>query len=79
MKDIFWTIIVIWLIYKLVDIFRSAGTKKKYAYQQNENYTNTTSNAQSQQSATFTKKDVKSALQKRADKEGEYVDFEEIK
>jgi hypothetical protein len=75
LRDIFWTVIIVWLIYKIVDIFRGAGQKKKYAYgQHNETSDNTTN-----QSTNLTRKDVKSAVQKRADKEGEYVDFEEMK
>jgi len=71
MRDIIWTIIVIWLVYKLVDIFRGSGQKKKYVYNQEsqQHHANQT---------TFDKSDTKSATQKRADTEGEYVDFEEM-
>jgi hypothetical protein len=74
MRDIFWTIIVIWLIYQLVSIFKNAGTKKRYAFNQNESKENSKS-----EKVTFVNKDVKSAIKKHADKEGEYVDYEEIK
>ncbi len=76
MRDIIWTLIVVWLIYKLVDIFK-ASPKKSYA----NNSANTNSqNYQSQNKSSFTaKKDPKEAIQKSADKEGDYVDFEEIK
>lgn len=73
MRDVFWTIIVIWLIYQLINIFKSGGQKKKYVYN-NSQPENEQANAQ-----PFVKKDVKSALKKHADKEGEYVDYEEIK
>ncbi len=74
MRDIFWTIIVIWLIYQLVSIFKKAGSKKSYAFNQNETQQNSKSNP-----TTITKENVKTAIKKHADKEGEYVDYEEIK
>jgi len=81
MRDVVWTIIIIWVIYKLIDIFRSSGSKKTYAYEQNSNQ-NSSQNSQ----AEYTKKpnrhsggDIKSAIHKSAEKEGEYVDFEELK
>lgn len=73
MRDIFWTIIVIWLIYQLVSIFKKSGGKKHYAFNQ-EKSENSKSNT-----ATITKDNVKTAIKKHADKEGEYVDYEEIK
>lgn len=76
MRDIIWTLIVVWLIYKLVDIFRGS-TKKSFANNSGNQ------NAQNDQHTTTTnfsaKKDPKEVIQKSADKEGEYVDFEEIK
>lgn len=74
MRDVFWTIIVIWLIYQLVSIFKNAGSKKRYAFNQNE-----TEQSNKNTTATFIKKDVKTAMKKHADKEGEYIDYEEIK
>lgn len=76
-RDIIWTLIVVWVVYKLVDIFRGAGVpKKKYAYGQDQSRT-TSSNAY--QNNSMPKRDVKSAVNKSADKEGEYIDFEEVK
>jgi hypothetical protein len=70
MRDIIWTLIGIWLIYKLVDAFRAITAKKSAVGGQND-----------QQAAASPppKKDIHSALQKHLNKEGEYVDFEEIK
>ena len=73
MRDIIWTIIIIWVVYKLVDIFRGAGQKKSQPYQQNH------SNEAGRDHSAHTRKDLKSAMQKGAEKEGEYVDYEEIK
>ena len=66
MRDVIWTLIIIWLVYRLVDIF-----KKKPATQntQQQNY----------QSQGPVDDKIKNAMHKQADKEGEYVDFEEIK
>ena len=76
MRDIIWTIIIIWLVYKVVDIFK-ANTKKSFA----GNASNQSNQAQQTQSheGFASKKDVKDVIQKSADKEGDYVDFEEIK
>ena len=71
MRDIIWTLIGIWLIYKLVDTFKAITAKKSFVDNQN--------NDQHRTSAPPTKKDIQSALQKHMNKEGEYVDFEEIK
>ncbi|MDO8998348.1 MAG: hypothetical protein Q7W45_01185 [Bacteroidota bacterium] len=72
MKDVIWTLIIVWLIYKLVDIFKSSPKK---SFVNNNNQSNTT-----ESKVNFsTKKDSKDIVQKSADKEGDYVDFEEIK
>ncbi|MGZ4100132.1 MAG: hypothetical protein ACXVNM_14695 [Bacteroidia bacterium] len=73
MRDVFWTIIVIWLVYQFVNIFKGAGQKKKYAFHNNE------AQQESKTSSTILKKDVKTAIKKHADNEGEYVDYEELK
>jgi hypothetical protein len=67
MRDVIWTVIAIWVIYKLVDIFRASGSKKAPAYQ------DTTIPKKE------VKKDVRTAINKGADKEGEYVDYEDVK
>ena len=69
MRDLIWTIIVIWLVYRLVDIF-----KKKPNNQQAQH---TSQSHQSNPHASDEK--IKNAMHKQADKEGEYIDFEEIK
>jgi hypothetical protein len=71
MRDIIWTIIVVWLIYKIADIFKSASSKKSFA--------NTSQQAQSTAHHTVPEKDIKNAIKKHLNNEGEYVDFEEVK
>ncbi len=70
MRDVIWTVIVIWLIYKLVDFFKNSSAKKSYNY---HSQTNTQTNNYS------TPSNKKDAIRKGADNEGEYVDYEEIK
>ncbi len=70
MRDLIWTVIVIWVVYKIVDVFRSINQKKNPAYQQER--------SQNANSPT-PKKDLKSGIQKMAEKDGEYVDYEEVK
>ena len=73
MRDLVWTLIIVWLIYKLVAMFKGAAPKKNFAY-------NSTNSAKSQAShSASADKDIKSAVKKSIDKEGEYVDFEEVK
>jgi hypothetical protein len=74
MRDIIWTFIIVWVVYKLMEIFRGAGSKKNYSFGQESQRENHGRDDRAPQ-----RKDVKSAIQKRAEKEGEYVDFEEIK
>lgn len=70
MRDIIWTIIIVWLVYKIVGVFQSLNTKKTSAnpaYQApKENNHHSTS-------------EIKTALKNHANKEGEYVDYEDVK
>jgi hypothetical protein len=70
MRDIIWTLIVVWLVYKLVEIFKTSTIRKSAA-------ANPTNNMDAPKTAP--KKDLHSAIQKHMNQEGEYVDFEEIK
>ncbi len=79
MRDLVWTLIIIWLVYRLVAMFKSSTPKKGFAgYQQN--HTNTSNQETTNTSFnSHTAMDVKTAVKKSTDKEGEYVDYEEIK
>jgi len=70
MRDLIWTLIIIWVVYKIVDVFRGINQKKNLAYEQ-ERSENVNSAA--------SKKDLKSGMQKMAEKDGEYIDYEEVK
>lgn len=77
LRDVIWTIIIVWLIYKLVDIFKGSS-KKSYAGNNSNTQNNQGQNYNSNTNYSA-KKDTKEAIQKSADKEGDYIDFEEIK
>ncbi len=75
MRDIIWTIIVVWLVYKVVDVFKNSAAKraaKEQSYSSSEQ-------SQSTHGPSHSEKDIKEAVKKHLNKEGEYVDFEEVK
>ncbi|MDI1354593.1 MAG: hypothetical protein PSX36_06730 [bacterium] len=74
MKDIIWTLIIIWLIYKVTDVFK--GFSKKNVNSQED--VNHEENLRTHTSA-HNDQDIKSAVRKHLNTEGEYVDFEEMK
>jgi hypothetical protein len=72
MRDIIWTLIIVWLIYKVAGIFKINASKSSYSEtKQKDSSVNT--------HKTPEEKDIKEAIRKHVNKEGEYVDFEEIK
>lgn len=71
MRDIVWTVIIVWLIYKLITIFKSSDSNKQKAYS-NQTNSSTTQNS-------YKKVPNANAIKRGVDKEGDYVDFEEIK
>lgn len=75
MRDLIWTVIVILFIYKLIDIFKSASPKKSFHNSKMANE----DNARNQSQNSHSDKEIKSAVQKHLNNEGEYVDFEEVK
>ena len=77
MKDIIWTLIVVWLIYKVINIFRSATTKRVYTNNNDQNYTRQQST--NAHNSSKPEKDIKDAVKKHLNNEGEYIDFEEVK
>jgi hypothetical protein len=73
MKDIIWTIIIIWLVFRLIAVIKSFGKKRAFNSGSPDVHNDGFS------SPSGSEKDLKSARQKHLNKEGEYVDFEEIK
>jgi len=75
MRDIIWTLIVVWFIYKIVDVFRSSTAKhtaNNNPHSTHETNTNFHNNPKPEQ-------DIKNAVKKHLNNEGEYIDFEEVK
>ena len=76
MKDILWTIIIIWVVYKIVDIFRSTTVKKSSSH---SNYDARGPEHKPEGSITVEKNHTHGKTPKANSTDGEYVDFEEIK
>lgn len=73
MRDIIWTLIIVWFIYRLFELFK--GVKQKnYVYSETRR-----DQAHYKAQTAQPKRDVKSAVNRSVDKEGDYVDFEEVK
>jgi hypothetical protein len=71
MKNVIWTLIIVWLIYKVVEVFKNSSKINQNNPQNN--------NSSIKQPKSPAEKEMKDALQKHLNKDGEYVDFEEIK
>jgi hypothetical protein len=72
MRDIFYTILVVWIIWRVLDSISAYGAKKK---QSNSNFS-----SKSQRKEGETKVDyIPPTKNKISDEEGDYVDYEEVK
>ena len=75
MRDVIWTLIAIWVVYKLYNaFFITAPKSSSFKSNPSQNNTNHQSNDSSQKP-----KRQDNLSKKLADNEGEYVPFEEIK
>ncbi|MGE0566943.1 MAG: DUF4834 family protein [Bacteroidia bacterium] len=84
MRDVIWTLIIIWAIYKILDVFKAVNVKRTtYTYNTNRNqYQNPFSNQNTKREGTVSIKDTPSKSEMKPNPnitDGEYVDFEEIK
>lgn len=70
MRDLVWTVIAIWLVYRLVDLFKSVKIKSVNRPSETHQATNT--------SYQHSEKEIKKAVRKRINEDGDYVDFEEL-
>jgi len=75
MRDVIWTIIIIWLVYKVIDLFKAVNVKRSYVNTQQQEPHRPHNQAPH---STRSPQDVKSAMQKHLNNDGEYIDFEEI-
>jgi hypothetical protein len=75
MRDLIWTLIVVWLVMLLVDLYRVSVSRKTTsqstgsAFQGRAAHTHPPHNPDK----------LKKAVREHVNKEGEYVDFEEVK
>lgn len=69
MKDVFYTLLVVWLIYRVIDALNTVKSKNK----------NNQQSSNSKVGETTVSYAPPDANKKKYPEEGEYVDFEEIK
>jgi hypothetical protein len=72
MRDLIWTLILVWVVYRLFTAFRLTSRKTENRAS-SENAGTGTENAGYKDDAS-----KRTALRRHLNKEGEYVDFEEI-
>lgn len=73
MRDIIWTIIVIWVVWRLIDAFRSISATRKAHSNHSDNQSGNQNYEQSNNDVVTPKKgELKSDA-------GEYIDYEEVK
>ena len=77
MRDIIWTVILIWVVYKIYETFKSAGKTRTQTQGFNSNQNNYYRHSKEGE----VKVDGRTSNQKTHFKpeDGEYVDYEEIK
>ena len=73
MRDIIWTVIIIWVILKIIGAFRSVNSASRKVHQNPGHSQDYTQNTDQTHTSTQPKK---GGLKSDA---GEYVDYEEIK
>ena len=74
MRDVIWTIIAVWVIYRVYEAIKAS---KVYIYQRNEH--NYHSQKEGEVKIDAKPQEHHSERKPNSDKGGEYVDFEEVK
>ena len=74
MRDVIWTIIAVWVIYRIYQAIRNS---RVYVYQKHEHQHNY--NTQKEAEIKIDREPESHTKKPNSDKGGEYVDFEEIK
>jgi len=74
MRDVFYTILVVWIVWRIVSAFSSNKTKAQNITSTTEQYNN-----KKEGETTVEFMPPKSKATKLKDDAGEYVDYEEIK
>jgi hypothetical protein len=75
MRDIIWTIIAIWFLWRIIEAFRSYSPSRKPNSQSNYSNGNTSAHTNTTHSASDSRT-KKGELRSDA---GEYVDYEDVK
>ena len=74
MRDVIWTIIAVWVIYRIYEAIKAS---KVYIYQKHEHHYNAPKEGEVKIDAKT--QEHHSERKPNSDKGGEYVDFEEVK
>lgn len=79
MRDLIWTIIIIWVVFKIIALFRGSSGRKSFVYKKHE--FRSSQNQQKPEGSVTVEKKVASGNKNAgsASNDDEYVDFEEIK
>lgn len=72
MRDVIWTIIVVWVVFR---IYQAIKSSRVYVYQKHEHHYNNPKDGE----IKIEKKPLHTDKKPNSDKGGEYVEFEEIK
>lgn len=79
MRDLIWTIIIIWVVFKIISLFKGSSARKTFVYQKHE-YHQYQNQQKPEGSVTVENKNTSADHGgKRSSSDDEYVDFEEIK
>jgi len=76
MRDVIWTIIVIWVVYRIYNAIKSS---RVYVYQRNEHTHNYNAPKEGEVKIDAKNEENHADRKPNSDKGGEYVDFEELK
>jgi uncharacterized protein DUF4834 len=76
MRDVIWTIIVIWVVYRIYEAIKSS---KVYIYQKHEHNHNYNTRKEGEVKINTASQQHHTERKPNSDKGGEYVDYEEVK
>lgn len=77
MRDVIWTIIVVWVVYRIWEAIKSSRVYIYQKHEHNHNYNN--GQREGEVKIDAEKQGHHADRKPNSDKGGEYVDFEEIK
>jgi len=78
MRDLIWTVIIIWVAFKVFNLFKTVSVKKTVIFNNYQNQNNSSKKTEGsvtvEENSNQTVKSPKNNL-----KDGDYIDYEEIK